>query len=218
MMVCRFSFATQRSCRGLFASRTFSTMAGTVKFYNREKAFGFIEPDGGGADIYVHRTGIISPLTAQESVSFPYLRQGERIRFNSVPSEGRNSAVQVTWLNGNPVPPLRRGFRAHNIERAKSVLGDQVYGILEDESMSPEEQYLKVLDAYAFAQSTVKNAEQLIVRMGMTVEEFPTDSRGWRQANSGRTRDSGRARDAAGEYEGSVTDDDTDDDNVVKDA
>ncbi len=31
---------------------------GTVKFYNAEKGFGFITPDGGGKDLYVHSTAV----------------------------------------------------------------------------------------------------------------------------------------------------------------
>ena len=35
-----------------------SIQNGTVKFYNQTKAFGFITPENGGKDVFVHKTGI----------------------------------------------------------------------------------------------------------------------------------------------------------------
>ncbi|QMU29758.1 cold-shock protein [Adhaeribacter radiodurans] len=47
-----------------------STYTGTVKFYNREKGFGFIKVDGSSEDLFVHQTGLIDTISENDQVEF----------------------------------------------------------------------------------------------------------------------------------------------------
>jgi cold shock protein len=49
-------------------------MNGTVKFFNATKGFGFIEPDGGGKDVFVH-------ASALEAAGIRTLNEGDRVSF-----------------------------------------------------------------------------------------------------------------------------------------
>jgi CspA family cold shock protein len=49
---------------------------GTVKFYNDQKGFGFIQPDDGGKDVFVH-------ATALERAGIRALREGQKVVFDS---------------------------------------------------------------------------------------------------------------------------------------
>jgi cold shock protein len=54
--------------------------SGTVKFYNSQKGYGFIKPDDGGKDVFVH-------VTAVESSGINGLDEGMRISFETEPDK-----------------------------------------------------------------------------------------------------------------------------------
>ena len=53
---------------------------GIVKFFNAEKGYGFIKPDDGGSDIFVH-------ITAVEHAGLRSLAEGQRISFEIEPDK-----------------------------------------------------------------------------------------------------------------------------------
>ncbi len=50
---------------------------GTVKFFNKSKGFGFIAPDDGSKDIFVHQSGLIDKITEGDKVSYD-VQEGQK--------------------------------------------------------------------------------------------------------------------------------------------
>jgi CspA family cold shock protein len=55
-------------------------MTGTIKFFNAERGYGFIKPDDGGRDVFVH-------ITAVERAGLKDLTEGQRITFEVEPDK-----------------------------------------------------------------------------------------------------------------------------------
>jgi CspA family cold shock protein len=60
---------------------------GTVKWFNSEKGYGFIQPDDGGKDVFVH-------ISAVEQAGMRALNEGQKIRFEVIADRrsGKSSA------------------------------------------------------------------------------------------------------------------------------
>ena len=50
---------------------------GTVKFFNQSKGFGFITPDEGGKDVFVHQNGLVDNISDGDKVSYE-VEQGQK--------------------------------------------------------------------------------------------------------------------------------------------
>jgi cold shock protein len=69
--------AAWRLCKRYLDERVFPMTTGTVKWFNSEKGFGFIAPDDGGKDAFVH-------ISAVERSGLGELREGQKVDFDLV--------------------------------------------------------------------------------------------------------------------------------------
>lgn len=65
---------------------------GTVKWFNPVKGFGFIQPENGGADAFVH-------ISALERAGLTTLNEGARVSYDLATEKGKTSAVNIKLAN-----------------------------------------------------------------------------------------------------------------------
>ena len=71
-------------------------ITGTVKFFNADKGYGFIAPDGGGNDAFVH-------ITAVERAGMNSLRENQRVSYDlEEDRRGKMSAVNLQSADDAP--------------------------------------------------------------------------------------------------------------------
>ena len=63
---------------------------GTVKWFNAQKGFGFIQPETGGADVFVH-------ISAVEKSGLRGLNEGQKVTYDvqQDPKKGKDAAVNI---------------------------------------------------------------------------------------------------------------------------
>ena len=73
---------------------------GTVKWFNATKGYGFIEPEDGSKDAFVH-------VSAVERAGLGTLREGQRVRFEIQPGrDGKSSAEELSVIDYTSPPSL----------------------------------------------------------------------------------------------------------------
>jgi len=84
-------FQPRRSSRRQSGDGQIDEGVGSVAWYNSEKGFGFIEPDGGGKDVFVH-------ITTLERRGLSKLVEGQRVRMIVAQGEKGPEAVSIELL------------------------------------------------------------------------------------------------------------------------
>ncbi len=61
---------------------------GTVKWFNMDKGFGFIQPQGGGKDVFMH-------ITAVQAAGLQSLNDGQKVSYDVVAERGKEAASNL---------------------------------------------------------------------------------------------------------------------------
>ena len=69
-------------------SKEGSMAQGTVKWFNPQKGYGFIQPDGGGPDVFVH-------ISAVEKAGLRSLNEGQKVSYDITEEKGKSSATNL---------------------------------------------------------------------------------------------------------------------------
>lgn len=65
---------------------------GTVKWFNATKGYGFVKPDAGGADVFVH-------ISAVEKAGLRGLNENQRVSYELATERGKTSAVNLKLVD-----------------------------------------------------------------------------------------------------------------------
>jgi CspA family cold shock protein len=103
-------FGPPRGPRGPVIETVVGQATGQVKFFNREKGFGFIVREDGGEDVFLH-------ISAVEAAGLDDIAEGQPLEFALTDRNGRVSATELK-LTGDPIavpqraprPPREGGF------------------------------------------------------------------------------------------------------------
>jgi cold shock protein len=76
------------SCCRAVSKRELDVATGTVKWFNPTKGYGFIQPDNGGKDVFVH-------ISAVERAGLSSLNEGAKVSYEEKENRGKMSAESL---------------------------------------------------------------------------------------------------------------------------
>ena len=82
------AFAQDQRYDGIVISKAIDMASGTVKWFNTEKGFGFIQPQGGGKDVFVH-------ITAVQAAGLRSLDENQKVSYDVVSERGKEAASNL---------------------------------------------------------------------------------------------------------------------------
>jgi cold shock CspA family protein len=157
---------------------------GSVKFYVRGKAYGFLIPDdpskvpGGATEIWAHRTSFDTPHSADEFGTRPYLYKGERVKFRIQPETrdgdkvAHDKAIDLRFEDGRQVPLFRKNYTPAVKKGETLKLGEFLVEVMkEDSSLSDEDIMEKIKAAVVVYDEAIAKAESVSQQYGEPAED-----------------------------------------------
>lgn len=141
---------------------------GKVKFYLRDKAYGFIIPDDNpSTELWVHRTSLDTPHSPDEFPTRPYLLRDEHVKFRVDRVHGQtDKAVQVRFANGREIPLYRKNYHASVVRGEMQKFGQAVFDILKDGKLTDDEKMEQIKAAQGTSEELIAIAAERQMHYG----------------------------------------------------
>lgn len=94
-----------------------SKVKGTVMRFFRGRGFGFIKPDGGGKEVYVHWEDLVT------DDQWPFVEKGTQVEFTQVDEDDKPAAKEVTLANGEKIPIFTKPYEDREVNEKKTFTG-----------------------------------------------------------------------------------------------
>jgi len=96
---------------------TDSKVKGTVVRFFRGRGFGFIKPDGGGKEVYVHWEDLVT------DDHWPFVQRGTEVEFSTVGEDGKLAAKEVTLASGEKIPIFSKPYEDREVNYDETYVG-----------------------------------------------------------------------------------------------